>query len=107
MGVYIKGMEMPKSCLACQLERHQDTAYDYEFRCCPVTGEMTNHYRNERAPRCPLVLVPPHGRLIDADALLKKCEFVCTDDDEDTRAVRYSIIEDAPTIIPESEEGET
>ena len=49
--------------------------------------------------------MPEHGRLIDADALLKKCEFVCTDDDEDIRAVRYSIIENAPTIIPASEGG--
>jgi hypothetical protein len=44
--------------------------------------------------------------LIDRDALLKKCEFVCTDDDEDIRAVRYSIIENAPTVIPASEEEE-
>ncbi len=42
----------------------------------------------------------PHGRLIDADALLKKCEFACTDDDMDVRVVRYSVIEAAPTIIP-------
>jgi hypothetical protein len=61
--------------------------------------------KSERHPDCPLVPVPPHGRLIDADALLKKCEFVCTDDDVDVRAVRYSVIEDAPTIIP-AEEGE-
>ena len=52
------------------------------------------------------VPVPPHGDLIDRDALLKKCEFVCTDDDEDIRAVRYSIIENAPTVL-EAEEGET
>ena len=45
----------------------------------------------------------PHGKLIDADVLLKKCEFVCTDDDEDIRAVRYSIIENAPTILPAEE----
>ena len=55
MGVYINGMKMPTSCLACQLERHQDTSYDYEFRCCPVTGEQTNHYRKERHQNCPLV----------------------------------------------------
>ena len=49
----------------------------------------------------------PHGKLIDADVLLKKCEFVCTDDDEDIRAVRYSIIESAPTIIPAEEVKES
>lgn len=49
--------------------------------------------------------VPPHGRLIDADALLKKCEFACTDDDVDVRVVRYSVIEAAPTIIPADKGG--
>lgn len=55
-----------------------------------------------------VVSLPPHGRLIDADALLKKCEFACTDDDVDVRVVRYSVIEAAPTIIPASggNEGE-
>lgn len=46
----------------------------------------------------------PHGRLIDADALLKKCEFVCTDDDVDIRAVRYNVIDAEPTVIPASKE---
>ena len=50
--------------------------------------------------------VPPHGRMIDADALLKKCEFVCTDDDVDVRAVRYSVVDAAPTVIPASESEE-
>ena len=71
MGVYINGMKMPTSCLACQLERHQDTSYDYEFRCCPVTGEQTNRYRRERHQNCPLVPVPEHGDLIDRNETIK------------------------------------
>ena len=50
--------------------------------------------------------LPPHGDLIERDELFKKCEFACTDDDEDVRVVRYSVIESAPTII-EAEEDET
>ena len=71
-----------------------------------VTGTLMPPCTRERLDNCPLVPVPPHGGLIDREALLKKCEFVCTDGDEDIRAVRYSIIENAPSIIP-AEEGET
>lgn len=50
---------------------------------------------------CPLFPVPPHGRLIDADALM----------DEAYQPGAYGYvdaiqIENAPTIIPASEEGE-
>lgn len=74
MSVIVRDMKMPKSCLACQLERHQDTAYDYEFRCCPVTGEQTNHYRKERHPNCPLLPVPDHGVVIGADVVRNLCK---------------------------------
>ena len=100
MSVLIRGMKMP----------------DYGYVCLKVfaNGEvlMTKEVRGSlvitgiRDKVGTAVPVPPHGRLGDLDALLKKCEFVCTDDDEDTRAVRYSIIEDAPTIIPASGENE-
>jgi len=93
MSVLIKGMEMPKGCDAL-LHIHPDGRTVLY----PFDGENEPHEYTA-------VPVPPHGRLIDADALLKKCEFVCTDDAEDVRAVRYSIIEAAPTII-EAEEGE-
>ena len=44
--------------------------------------------------------VQPHGRLIDADELAAKC-------DEPLWCVWLSEIEDAPTIIPAEEGGET
>ena len=94
MSILIKGMEMPKK-------------YPVTVTIFPdgISVVKTISGRRFTATAVP---VPPHGRLGDLDALLKKCEFVCTDDDEDTRAVRYSIIEDAPTIIPAdpAEEGE-
>lgn len=93
MSVYIKGMEMPKDCDALLHIRPDGRAVLYPFNGTDEPHEFT------------AVPVPPHGRLIDADALLKKCEFVCDDDDVDVRAVRYSVIDDAPTII-EAEEGE-
>lgn len=105
MGVYIPNMEMPASCRKCMISQPDGCGW-----ICPIIENkpIVDFRVNSRHPHCHLVPVPPHGRLGDLDALLKKCEFVCTDDDEDTRAVRYSIIEDAPTIIPAepAEEGE-
>ena len=52
------------------------------------------------------VSVPKHGRLIDADALLKGCERVATEYATREYAFSQSAIENAPTIIL-AEEGET
>ena len=58
MGVYIKGMEMPTSCRACLYSRTDIRNVDW----CVLTEK-------DLPCDCPLVPVPPHGRLIDADAL--------------------------------------
>lgn len=47
---------------------------------------------HSRHVRCPLVPVPQHGRLIDADILAAKC-------DEPYWCVWLSDIEEAPTVI--------
>lgn len=68
----------------------------------------------ERAKNCPLVELPPHGRLIDADALLKEAEVPATLFPSGrglrlevwTHAVASGDVINAPTIIPESEECE-
>jgi hypothetical protein len=81
MSVLIKGMDMPKSCDDCWFE------YAYEI-CTPETK-----YEN-----CPLVKLPPHGRLVDADVIMSG-----VDDGDDV--IFVWAITDAPTIIP-AEEGE-
>ena len=59
MGVYIKGMEMPKSCSDCFVSAN---------RCGLWVGFKEKTKR--RSPYCPLVEVSvPHGRLGDLDAL--------------------------------------
>ena len=88
MGVYIKGMEMPKSCGNCFFDTHCDNW----------------RLRNWGAPPpddCPLVEVPPHGRLIDADALVMENyeQYGAID------ALALEAIKAAPTVI-EAEEGE-
>lgn len=85
MSVLIKGMEMPTSCAFCRF----NGAY------CYAKGDEDAH---STLP-CPLVPVPEHGRLIDADAFAK-LEVIPSDN------WVFRAIEKAPTILSASEEGE-
>ena len=105
MGLYIPNAKIPVSCNKCYEIGLAHRLRDLGGHC----PRMDLHYspdeqafKGDRRVDCHLLDVPPHGRLIDADALLKKCEFVCTDDDVDVRSVRYSVVDAAPTIIPAS-----
>ena len=67
MSILIKGMEMPKHCWQCAFHDDLDECILLNQSCMVVWGE------SKRIEDCPLVEVPtPHGRLIDADALLNK-----------------------------------
>ena len=56
MGVYIKGMEMPRNCQECQF-------WLFEIEKCRFADVK---------PDCPLVAVPDHGDLIDRDAVVMR-----------------------------------
>ena len=119
MGIYLANMEMPKSCYVCPF-------CDYvSARCDAVNGNpYTPESRYEkRADFCPLIPVPPHGRLGDLDALYEKFSRL---ESEAMNALKTTTtgsvnwwsailtertgykydIADAPTVIP-AEEGET
>ena len=87
-GIYIKGMEMPKSCWRCTLSQLYEKPRD--MLVCKITHEEV--LRHKIDSNCPLVPVPPHGDLIDRDAL-------------PTSRVEWEDIVNAPTII-EAEEDE-
>ena len=95
MSVLIKDMEMPTSCADCRVRL--------------AVGCCGNLPYNTRMPGCPLGFVPPHGRLIDADALDKAIEeevHECAWDNASFSGYRvWNLLDDAPTIIP-AEEGE-
>lgn len=61
MGIYIKGMEMPRSCYDCPL---QDDECFGSIKC---SYSKTWGSANMRAVDCPLIPVPDHGDLIDRD----------------------------------------
>lgn len=71
MGIYIKGMEMPKGCKDCGLKVNCDECEGWECVCMPLhttIGYYDDLLSDKRREDCPLVPVPQHGRLIDADA---------------------------------------
>ena len=87
MSVLIRGMEMPKSCDYCGFLEPFRESIGY----CGIL--------NSQIPcDCPLVPVPPHGRLIDASALENELGRFCDDN------WVYNILHHAPTIFEAEED---
>ena len=63
--ILIKNMEMPKACEYCPI-------YDEDYCQCRLEHTFEAHWSREKY--CPLVELPPHGRLIDADKLFLEAE---------------------------------
>lgn len=108
-GIYIKSMEMPECCDECFA---LDDNGDYPL--CLVTGEQrgyTFRVRELRMPRCPLVEVPAHGRVIDVDAMERLMSDTVQGDIRDypysdtlwDAAFRW--LDNQPTIIPAEEDN--
>lgn len=114
-GVYIKGMEMPKSCYDCPL---QDDECFGSIKCCYA---QTWGSANMRAVDCPLIPVTDRGRLGDLDRILKIIDGIwdcndmvfkpndhCCDVPKDCHGCKWAetkraireIVANAPTIIP-------
>lgn len=112
MSVLIKGMEMPKSCWLCTLSQLYEKPR--EMLVCKITHEEV--LRNKIDGNCPLVPVPPHGRLIDEqwlkDTMIATLEALKKNPKMDRQEMHLIaafgtlrvMVEDAPTII--ESEGE-
>lgn len=101
MSVLILDMKFPKTCAACEWSR-----YSFPNAWCGRTHKTTDVdiAKNGRPDDCPLVPVPPHGRLIDADEYLHRAIGTkCFD--EDYARMLQELIGESITIIP-AEEGE-
>lgn len=103
MGVLIKDMEMPTRCAECRLS----TVHNFKERpLCDVLVEYMSYgeWEVKRLDNCPLVPVPPHGRLIEESKVLDIVSEWCPDDDGsvgkdgDLREM-LDEIEAIPTII--------
>ena len=94
----IKGKKMPKNCSYCDL---YDIAADW---CEAINDEILGFDPlATRFDGCPLVEVPEHGRLIDADKLLKKGITLSWSVQKWMSEVEVGLM---PTIIEASEDGE-
>ena len=108
MSILIKGVSMPKNCGECPCYYDgychglQYREEDEDYR-----AVSYREYDKKRRDDCPLIEVPPHGRLIDADAL--HIQLIDKELDQlqpwtsfgDYREV-LQMIDDAPTIIETS-----
>lgn len=113
-GIYIPGMEMPKTCHCCRMcVQVSDGDIDWHWECC-LLCEKVSRFATDIIPGCPLAPVPDHGRLIDAAELQKDIhehdyilsdKWNSTDSGMFTHGIDYAISV-APTIIPADKEGE-
>lgn len=72
MSLLIKGMEMPKNCMECEW-RDAEACGECELMIGNPFKSFAEQYAHcpfqMMAKRHALVIIPPHGRLIDKDAL--------------------------------------
>lgn len=107
-GIYIKGMDMPVQCVSCPLwwlvpPKNVDI--------CRASQKRIKQPFGSRPEWCPLIEVPAHGRLIDADAMER---LMCDTVQGDIRGYPYSDtlwdttfrwLDHQPTIIPAEEDN--
>ena len=109
MKAYLE-IEMPRCCNKCPMLVYEGHTLCI-CRALPAIedGEILKPWKNKRKD-CPLTPIPPHGRLIDADKIgLKEFEIIlCQNGNPFKNALEMLLekIENAPTVIPASEEGE-
>lgn len=110
-------MEMPTRCFSCPMCDVEGAEVN-----CAISHGSYIEYREvdqkvamqDRPEWCPLIEVPPHGRLIDADALevqngwLRDSKYFAQESSHTHITFVYSNdIYNAPTVIPADKDGET
>lgn len=92
MSVVIRGMKMPRKCSECDV----CGSYGIGNHICMITAKNVADDDGLKIRRddCPLIAVPPHGRLIDADALMENAQYKGTHD----IVTAWDIVA-APTVI--------
>ena len=85
MSVIVKGMKMPKNCTGCPI-------------CCGLPYQHRDV--KGRRPDCPLIELPPHGRLVDIKSVEDR-KFTTVDNEYERwwNGALESVIDNAPTVI--------
>ena len=117
MSVLFRGMKMPRSC--------DDCRFYVDGWCYACEPESEEEQKYTREGWCPFGKLPPHGRLIDADALINIINRSITEEERVFNSIKedpigkhrmwidimhdkriVGILENAPTIIEAEEEEE-
>ena len=109
MSYIVKGKDIPQNCRECPLAkiRFPDGYYAPYAFICGLINKRCENPKLERIEDCPLVEIPPHGRLIDADALEEYCKRQVRDEWNQKAGASWSyafaefenIVDDCDTII--------
>ena len=94
MSILIKGMEMPEKCGEC--------LFGFIGVCSKLTEcQLTDDIVDEESKPgwCPLVKIPPHGRLIDADVLCEDLFERWNTADKNAEKVISAVMADVVTPI--------
>ena len=101
MSILIKGIEMPTKENIVILIRPNGDVW--------MIGDMPNE--DTHLVKAQAVPVQPHGRLIDVDVFIEKCEEMADKEDGNQLDalvfLRWFLEQNAPIIIPASEDAET
>ena len=119
MSVVIQGMEMPKNCKECPLCKWSN---HYQIYVCFDGNRYTEMFfdgkyptesalRSRRADNCQMTELPPHGRLIDGDALFDKMYYADGEPETVSEHINnivhfMSTLASMPTIIEAEEVSE-
>ena len=115
MSIVIPNMEMPKSCCDCNFCILRESIFGEQYYECVAHKNIDDYVKmniedvGKNHKTCPLVELPKHGRLIDADKTLDELreylQSVLSHEPDIANRI-YEIICDAPTVLEASEENE-
>lgn len=101
MDVLIKNMKMPKNCGCCDLCLLSSD--NLNFFCTRQIGKrFAVSLAEQRQEGCPLVELPPHGELKDADFIISCLEEI-KDRYPNTYKIVKGILDRTPTVLEASE----
>lgn len=103
----IKGATIPQGCRQCHFKKWTNLRAGWF---CPLRQKFLSNrviIQDKRYDDCPLITVPSHGRLIDADRLENIFWDILNKPDEYDKPLHDMMLElqTAPTVIESEEQG--
>ena len=113
MSILITSLDKPDRCVVCPLFKSTMTGERLCKGKAIMFGEEDTEWLVKTTPNwCPIVEIPPHGDLIERDALKRKCQRLSTEAWK-TKSIApvgltmnqfIDFVEEAPSVIPAEKE---